>query len=76
VEKAILYFMSETGRDQSKTCPLEIHPLFPPTRTHLPQFHHLPTVYSKFESINGLNHSLGQRTYYLTLFGNIITDTS
>jgi hypothetical protein len=32
------------------------NPPFPPTRLHLPQFHHLPKVYSKLESINGLHH--------------------
>jgi hypothetical protein len=33
--------------------------LFHPTRSHLPESHHFPIVYSKFEPINGLNHSVG-----------------
>jgi hypothetical protein len=37
---------------------------------HLPQFYHLLMVCSKFESINGLNHSLGQSCHDLKLSGN------
>jgi hypothetical protein len=38
-------------------------------------FHHLEIVYSTFKSINGLNHSLGQRPHDLIMSGNVLTDT-
>jgi hypothetical protein len=41
------------ARHPSKTCPSD--PL-PPTKTHLPQFHHLSIVYSNCESVDGPVH--------------------
>jgi hypothetical protein len=51
------------GRGQGKINPQEQdygpRDSLPSTRLHLPQFYLLLIVYSNFESINGLNYSLG-----------------
>jgi hypothetical protein len=49
--------------------------LLPPTRPPLPQIHHLPTVYSKFESKNGLKYSFGHNPQDLIVSGNTLRDT-
>jgi hypothetical protein len=46
------------------------HQLTPATRSHIPQFCHLPITHSKFESISGLNHWLGQDPYDPITSGN------
>jgi hypothetical protein len=61
------------ARGQGKIEPPQAHSpsdLLLPTRLHLLQFHHLPGLCSDFESINGLNHSLGQSCHDLKLSGN------
>jgi hypothetical protein len=47
-----------SGQDASlkDTVPLHSRDLFPLTRLHLPQFHHLLIAYSDFESVSGLTH--------------------
>jgi hypothetical protein len=67
----------ERGRDQSKIYSSKAQPsdLFPPVRSYFPQLLHLSIVYSDFESINGLKHSLGQNPYDLIFSGNALTDT-
>jgi hypothetical protein len=35
---------------------LVMYAILAPTRLHLPQLYHLPTVYSNFEFVSGLNH--------------------
>jgi hypothetical protein len=45
---------------------------FDPT---FPQFYHLPDVSSNFESVDGVNHWLGQSPHGLVISGNALTDT-
>jgi hypothetical protein len=44
----------------------------PPSRSHFPQPHHLPTA--KFESIIRLNYSLNQSSCDWIISGNVLTD--
>jgi hypothetical protein len=45
-----------------------------PNRLHLPQFYHIPIVYSSFALINSLNHCLGQNLHCQINYPKEFTD--
>jgi hypothetical protein len=45
-----------------------------PAMSHFPQLYHLPVVYSNFESISGLIHSLSRSPHNLLISGNALID--
>jgi hypothetical protein len=46
----------------------------PASSSHLPRFHHLLIVYSNYESVSGLNHSLRQISHNLIVSRNALID--
>jgi hypothetical protein len=65
----------EVARARYRTKGYSPNDLLPLTRPHLPQLQHLSMVYSDFEFISGLNHSLDQSPHDLIISGNALTDT-
>jgi hypothetical protein len=75
--KEVLHFMMYRKQSSKKGPRKDIFPryifpsgLLPPTRPCLPQFYHFLIVYSNFESIIGLHHSLGQRPHDVIFSGS------